>query len=70
MTTQLDLTTLAGTTVVGRDGDKIGKVVDVYASNDGGTEGTFVTPIDYLCNRPELLPGFRARAAREKETVS
>lgn len=37
-----DLSSLAGLTVVGRDGDRIGKVRDVYASRDG-SEGTFVT---------------------------
>ena len=43
MSPQLDLKTLTGKTVVGSDGQKIGKVVDVYASNDGSAEGTFVT---------------------------
>ena len=38
-----DLTSLAGLTVHGADGQKIGKVVDVYESTDGGTAGTFVT---------------------------
>lgn len=38
-----DLDALPGSTVVGRDGHKIGKVADVYESADGGETGTFVT---------------------------
>ena len=43
MITENDLTSLAGTTVHGADGEKIGKVVDVYESTDGRAAGTFVT---------------------------
>jgi len=38
-----DLTSLAGGTVYGPGNHKIGKIVDVYESTDGGTAGTFVT---------------------------
>lgn len=34
---------LFGLTMNGQDGSKIGKIVDVYESTDGGHEGTFVT---------------------------
>lgn len=37
-----DLTTLAGGTMVGQDGHKIGKIVDVYEST-AGPDATFVT---------------------------
>jgi uncharacterized protein (TIGR02271 family) len=37
-----ELKSLAGKHAVGTDGEKLGKVVDVYESNDG-PEGTFVT---------------------------
>ena len=43
MIAEHELTALPGTTVVGTDGQKIGKVVDVYESTDGSDEGTFVT---------------------------
>lgn len=42
MITGTQLETLSGATVHGSDGQKIGKVVDVYATTDGQT-GTFVT---------------------------
>ena len=42
MITDIDLSSLAGKTVIGADSQKIGKVVDVYESTDK-TEGTFVT---------------------------
>ncbi len=37
------LTSLTGRAMHGSDGAKIGKIVDVYESTDGGQEGTFVT---------------------------
>ena len=37
-----ELTALAGRTIAGADGHKIGKIVDVYESTDGN-DGTFVT---------------------------
>jgi len=37
------LASLTGRAMHGSDGAKIGKIVDVYESTDGGQEGTFVT---------------------------
>ena len=42
MITSTELTSLAGKTMHGEGGEKIGKIVDVYESTDG-PEGTFVT---------------------------
>ncbi len=42
MISNSELASLAGTTMVGQDGGKIGKIVDVYESTEGA-DGTFVT---------------------------
>lgn len=42
MITSTDLTSLAGKTMHGEGGEKIGKIVDVYESTEG-SDGTFVT---------------------------
>ena len=42
MISNTELASLAGNTVVGQDGHKIGKIVDVYEST-AGSDGTFVT---------------------------
>ena len=42
MISSAQLASLAGNTMLGQDGHKIGKIVDVYESTDGA-DGTFVT---------------------------
>lgn len=42
MTSTSDLASLAGTTMLGSDGSRIGKIVDVYESTEG-VDATFVT---------------------------
>jgi uncharacterized protein (TIGR02271 family) len=70
MTTQLDLKALAGKTVVGSGGEKIGKVVDVYESNDGAAEGTFVTVATGLFgSHASFVPLAQAQANGDTITV-
>lgn len=59
-----ELSALAGLTVVGPDGDRIGKVRDVYVSQDGGS-GTFVTVTTGLFGTHASFVPLRAAELRD-----
>lgn len=66
MISNTELASLAGNTMVGQDGHKIGKIVDVYESTEG-SDGTFVTVSTGLFGGASFVP--LAKATLEGDNV-